>query len=227
VARSQQPLARTLTALVDEQSRQKVRVSRLLHDEVGQILSAVGLHLDVLRLDVEADSPEVADRLQTCQKHLEQAFGQIRKLSQEMNPAVVERAGLATALDRLVDRYRERHHNTHLLFDSSVRLPLEVATAFYKIAECGLDNAVRHSQADRIDVVVKPSRGGVALEVRDNGTGFDSVTAIPGLGLLLIGHFAAQAGLRSRVTSRAGKGTIVKAHCSAARQGHGFERSSR
>jgi len=216
-------MQRILAAFVDAQDRQKTRVSRFLHDEVGQILSAVGLQLDGIRLDVKDDSPEIAARLEKCLEHLGQAIDQVRALSQEMSPAAVGRSGLTAALQRLVETCSERHSNIHLSTESSIRLPREVATALYKIAECALDNAVVHAGADRIDIIVKQYRGGVLLEIRDDGGGFDPQSTPKGLGLLLIDHFAKQARLRSGLSSVPGRGTIVKAHCPAAQLRHGFE----
>lgn len=225
-APSRNSLDRILTAVVDERARQKNRVSRYLHDEVGQILSAVGLQLDCLRLDVEPTSPETAAQLLVCQEHLGKAIEQVRALSQDQSPDAVQRLGLWAALERLIDRDAAGHSEVHLRFDPSIELPSEVADAFFQIAECGLDNALRHARAERIDVIVRDDRGGVVLEIRDNGLGFPAKTMRPGLGLLLIVHFAAEAGLQSKVTSTPGKGTIVKARCPAAKLRHGFKSSA-
>ncbi len=208
-------LARLLAAVVNSREQEGARVARLLHDEVGQILSAAGLHLDVLRMDIEDDTPEVARRISETQKLLEQAVDQVRALSYELNPEVVERAGLPAAMDQLVGRYRNRSQiKIRLLFDASFRLPGHVATAVYKIADRALDNAVRHSGCKRIELFVRPARQGVVLEVRDNGSGFDfeGVSEEPaGLGLLLMGCYAEQGGLQFEVQTGPGKGTIVKA----------------
>jgi len=208
------PLARILATILNAQEQEGVRAARLLHDEVGQILSAAGLQLDVLRMDTESESPELARRIIEIQKILEQAIDHVRTLSYELSPAIVERAGLQAALNRLVGRYRDTsdssiRHN----FDSSVRLPMKAATCFYKIAECALDNAVKHSGGRRLEVSVHPARNGVALEVRDDGDGFavEEVRANPtGLGLLLMECYAEQGNLKLGIESTRGRGTIVK-----------------
>ena len=70
---------------------------------------------------------------------LEQSDDQVRALSYDLNPAVVERAGLQNALDRLVGRFREKFKGSFdILYDSSVRVPLNVGNAWYKIAEHGI-----------------------------------------------------------------------------------------
>jgi len=212
---SRHPLARVLAAVINAQEQEGARVARLLHDEVGQILSAVGLHLDVLRMDVEEKSPEIAQRIIENQKILEQAVDQVRALSYELNPEIVERAGLQSALDRLVGRYRDiSKQPIRLLFDSSIRLPMNTATALYKIAECALDNAIKHSGCKKVEVLVQRRGGGVELRVKDDGEGFEPDSAVSdpgGLGLLLMNCYADQGELELNIKSAAGNGTIVRA----------------
>jgi signal transduction histidine kinase len=197
------------------------RVSRILHDEVGQVLSAIGLQLDLLRMDLNENVAGSSRRIVDIQKVLETAVAQVRDLSYELNPSVVERTGLQFALDRLAGRYRKDFEGSiRLMFDSSVRLPLEVATAVYKIAEQALENAVKHSGATRIEILVKPGKQGVTLEIRDNGSGFPpdrQVRETKGLGLHLMRHHAAQSGLRFSVASIPEQGTIVRAIFRAAK----------
>jgi signal transduction histidine kinase len=97
--------------------------------------------------------------------------------------------------------------------DSNVHLPQPVATAVYRIVEHAVDNAIRHSQANRIEIVLQQS-GDVRLEISDNGKGFNLSQAMEhpkGLGLLWMNHLAAQAGLDLRLESSADQGTKVKA----------------
>lgn len=197
------------------QDDESVRIARLLHDDVGQVLSAVGLHLDLLRTDVAAASPDVARRISESQKLLEQAVESVRALSYELNPAVVERAGLEVALDRLAGRYGElAPASIRLLSDSSLKVPRKAAVSLYKIAEAALDNAVKHAECSQVEILLADDQGSVVLEVKDNGAGFDAGEAgrnPPGLGLLLMQFHAEQVGARLSINSAPGQGTIVKA----------------
>jgi signal transduction histidine kinase len=214
------PLAHILAAVINAQEQEGARVARLLHDEVGQILSAVGLHMDLLRMDFEAQFPEIADRIVENQRILGQAVEQVRSLSYELNPDIVERAGLQAALDRLAGRYRNKPSLTvRLMYNSSVRLPVEAAAAMFKIAECAIENAVEHGKCQLIEILIRPGRDGVVLEVKDDGIGFDidQATENPtGLGLLLMGCYADQGGLELEIASEMGESTIVKARYSDA-----------
>lgn len=208
-------LAEMLAALVEYRENEFARVSRLLHDEVGQVLSAVGLHLEALRLDFEGRAPEIAGRTAEIQGILEQAVTLVRNLSYELNPAIVERAGLAFALDRLAGRLRDRFKGTlRLLHEPNVHVPAPAGTAFYKIAELAIENAIIHSDCTLIEVLVRRTKAGVTLEVRDNGKGFNVQAACDqqaGLGLTLMEHYGREAGLQYSVESTLGKGTTVRA----------------
>ena len=211
---SQRILTRMLVSTINARELESNRVSRLLHDEVGQVLSAVGLQLDVLKLDFQKDVPELVQRTKEIQEMLDQAVRQVRSLSYDLNPAVVERAGLQFAMDRLIGRFRTQFPGSlRFLYDSSVRVPLEVGNAWYKIAELTLENSLKHAKATQVDVHVRPTPKAITLEIRDNGIGFSIVDAklrSSGLGLLLIEHYAVQASIDIAMKSTPGKGTIVR-----------------
>jgi signal transduction histidine kinase len=207
-------LKRMIVSSINAREVESNRVSRLLHDEVGQVLTAVGLQMDVLKLDYRAQVPDIAGRINEIQQLLDQAVKQVRALSYDLNPAVVERAGLQIALDRMMGRFRGRFQGSlRFLYDSSVRLPLDVANSWYKIAELALENSVQHAHANKIEVHVRATARAVVLEVRDDGRGFSPVDAnvqTPGLGLLLIEHYASQAPIQVTIRSKPGKGTVVR-----------------
>jgi signal transduction histidine kinase len=211
---TQSLLKRMVVATINAQEIESNRVSRLLHDEVGQVLSAVGLQLDVLKLDFKAQVPELVARIHEIQVMLDTAVTQVRALSYDLNPAIVERAGLQFALDRLIGRYRGEFKGAlRFLYDSTIRIPLPVANAWYKISELAIDNAVRHANAHKIEVHVRMTSKSLALEIRDDGCGFQFEEAnvrTPGLGLLLMEHYASQAPMELSIRSKLGKGTVVR-----------------
>src|SRR5882672_7772127 len=93
-------------AALDNQQSERSKVARLLHDEVAQILTAAGLQLDILRMDLADRVPEIADRTAEIQGLLDRVVKGVRDLSYQLNPDIVERAGLQSALDRTVGRLR-------------------------------------------------------------------------------------------------------------------------
>jgi two-component system NarL family sensor kinase len=210
----QRLLTRMLVSAINAREQESDRVSRTLHDEVGQVLSAVGLQLDALKLEFQERVPEIVSATNNIQTMLEQAMSEVRALSYDLNPAVVERVGLQYALDRLIGRFRNRYKGSlRFLFDSSVRVPLGIANAWYKITEHALENAIQHANSSKIEVHVRPTGKAMILEIRDNGAGFsiaDAKQKSPGLGLLLMEHYASQADLELQALSDAEHGTVIR-----------------
>ena len=178
-------------------------------------MSGAGLQLDILRMDFEERIPQIASRTAEIQDLLERVVHQIRDLSYELNPDIVERAGLQAALDLLVGRFRKSFPGgLRLIYDSSVRIPPAAAVALERIAEEAVANSVRHARCGQIEIIVKSTREGVALQVRDDGVGFDyeQQRRFPqGLGLLTMEYCAAEAGLRLTIGGTPGNGATVRA----------------
>jgi signal transduction histidine kinase len=214
VGTAEKALRETTLRMLKAQESERGRLARFLHDEVGQSLSAVGMHLDLMRMDFESLSGEIAPRTTELQAMLETVMAGVREYSYALNPDVVERAGLHAAMDRLVGRTRKLFAgNLRLMADSSLRFPPPVGSAVYKIASEALENALQHSGCSQIEVVLKSTPNGPAMEVRDNGKGFDSIDLDGqhrGLGLLVMEHYAEQAHLRLSIGSEKGKGTTVR-----------------
>ncbi len=214
-ARPRRTLRSALVQAVREREVERTHIARVLHDEVGQILSAVGLHLDVLQLDLKDKVPDIASRTAEIQGILENAVEQVRRLSHELCPEPVERAGLGNALRRLAGRSEQRTQaEVSLECSGAASLPAGVGMALYRIAEQALDNAIRHSGARRIWIVLRMNGCGTTLEVRDNGRGFDTVRSRlrpAGIGVMLMESYARDFDLKLELASIPGRDTIVRA----------------
>lgn len=206
----QPALAQMLFAAINEHEAVLARVSRLLHDDVSQVLSAVGLQLDAMRMDFREQAPGMDQRAVEIQELLEQAIEQLRDITNELNPSVVERAGLQFALDRLIGNARSGFDGTvRLHFDSSLRVPTVLAKTFYKIAECALDIAKSNRECSLIDIHVKRAQREYVLEISDNGI-VDASTAAP-LGQLLMDYYASKNHVTLKTERVPGRGGIVVA----------------
>ena len=215
LSKAEQELRYTVLGALKAQEFERNMAAKFLHDSVGQNLTALGLQLDLIRMDLETVSPEICARIAEIQKLLESMMQQVREYSYELNPSAVERAGLRTALDRLAARVRARFAGSlRLNVDPSLKLDVRIASALYQISQEAVENAIQHAGCSAIEIAVKSSRIGTFLEVRDNGKGFDPAGLLGGcrgLGLLSMEHYAAQAGLDLSITSNRETGTIVRA----------------
>ncbi|HBY59970.1 MAG TPA: hypothetical protein DEH78_09110 [Solibacterales bacterium] len=205
---------RLLAGVLERRDEEWRKVSRLLHDDVGQTLSAVGLQLDVLRLDFERQIPEIGKHVHEIQALLATAIERVRELNFELNPSIVERVGLACALDRLGERLR-REFAAEISFqcDGRVKVSGSVATALFRIAEQAASSSLVHAECTKLNLTVRPRHRGVVLEVQDNGRGLGEMELQPAarLSLRLMKHYAEQSGLDLVIHSTAGEGTVVRA----------------
>ena len=212
---AEQELRHTVLGALKAQEFERRMVSKFLHDKIGQNLTALGLQLDLVRMDLETVSPDTSTRVVEMQELLETMMEEVREYSYELNPSTVERAGLRSALDRLTGRIRSRFTGSlRVNADPSLKLDPKIASAMYQIAQEAVENAVQHSSCSSIEIAVKSTRSGPSVEVRDNGRGFDPADIMGGrrgLGLLSMEHYAAQAGLNLSIKSDRETGTVVRA----------------
>jgi PAS domain S-box-containing protein len=212
---AEQELRYTVLGALKAQEFERNTVSRFLHDTVGQNLTALGLQLDLIRMDLENAQPETCARVIEIQRILEAMMQRVREYSYELNPSTVERAGLRSALDRLTGRIRGRFTGAlRVNVDPSLKVDPKIASAMYQIAQEAVENAIQHASCSAIEIAIKSTRGVTALEIRDNGKGFDTsdlLRGCRGLGLLSMEHYAAQAGLDLSITSHREMGTSVRA----------------
>lgn len=200
---------RTLAALVSGHEAECERAGRRLHDDIGQILIAVGMQLEALRMDAET-TPGMPDRLRNLQQAIEEAMAKTRELSMDLNPSVVERAGLRFALDQLAENSA---NDLTIHFEPGIYLPREPAKMFFRVAEYGTGPAARAAGASKVQVHVKDQNGTFVLEVRHFGP-----FSVPSgdheeerrVAWLLLDNHARRLGLQVEVETASGQGTIIK-----------------
>jgi signal transduction histidine kinase len=216
---TEQELRRAVVDALKGQEQERDRMSRFLHDSIGQNMTALGLQLDLLSMDLEAVAPEARDRIGKIQEALEPMMAEVRAYTYTLSPSLVERAGLRSALERIAARVHPKFSGVvQMHVDGAARPEPAAAAAVYRIAEEAVDNAIKHANCSMIDIAVRCSRTGITLEVRDNGTGFDPgdpVKVSRGLGLPRMEHYAAEAGMALTIESRVGGGTMIRAEARA------------
>jgi signal transduction histidine kinase len=196
--------------LIEEREEEASRIGRVLHDEIGQLLTAAGFQLEAVRRLAALEPQSAAAQLADVQEVFERVIAVVRELSHSLPPSLVERVGLPFALERLVAQYRDRSSQTiRLITDPRARVLNPAGQAIYRIADCALANAVDHAGSERIEVFLRSKGAGVLLEIRAFGRGFDRAVQPPGIGLLLMEQSAQRTGLELTLDSRPGIGTII------------------
>ncbi|CAJ0791092.1 hypothetical protein LMG7141_02462 [Ralstonia condita] len=210
--------------VVRSQEDERARVSRELHDGISQVLVSTKLLLETAHGHLEkSPAPDkAASMLRRALDRLNSALGEVRRVSHNLRPALLDDLGLAAALQLLVRETREAHEDrqpglsiTLELAGPPVQLPDACNTALFRIAQEAISNIERHAtQATRIGVLLENDIDAVRLSIRDNGPGFDveSVQVDPqhGIGLR---------NMRERMAALGGSCTIVSG-------GHGTEVSA-
>jgi two-component system sensor histidine kinase UhpB len=165
---------RALTA----QENERARIARGLHDEVGQVLTGVLLQLNSVS---DAFGHERQHELEETQQMVRQALEEVRRISQELRPELLEHLGLLSALTELTRAFR----GLRVVREFDQQLPPlspEVELAVYRIAQESLTNVARHAKASSVKVSLRGDAEGVVLQVADDGTGFDPGVAARGAG---------------------------------------------
>jgi PAS domain S-box-containing protein len=198
---------------VKVQEEERRHLARELHDEIGQALTAAKISLQAA---LEEPDQAKSKRIHETTAILERLLGQVRQISLNLRPSMLDDLGLVPALRSLLDE-QGRRASVAVRFSAKNmpdNLDPEIQTTCFRIAQEAITNAVRHASATQINVNLGGEDRTFRLQVRDDGKGFDAEpaqTQTIGLGLLGMKERAALVGGRTRITSAPGKGTTVDA----------------
>ncbi|MBI4609184.1 MAG: PAS domain S-box protein [Candidatus Rokubacteria bacterium] len=198
---------RRLNEVLEEETR---RLAHALHDEAGQLLVSVYLALEEIGRELPA---RARGRLQEVTALLDQIEEQLRRLSHELRPTILDDLGLVPAVEFLAGRVAKRS-GLRIGVEGSTggRLPPLMETALYRSVQEALANVARHAQATRVRVHLRREARAIRCSVRDDGVGFDVGTVLArrgdrGLGLVGIRERAGALGGTLEVISAPGRGT--------------------
>lgn len=211
VAGAREELKRLSTELVSAQESERRRISRELHDEVGQVLSAIMLGLGNLRSALrENNSVEAFSQLQLVQDMTERNASVVRNISLLLRPTMLDDLGLIPALKWLAREVsRTSSMNVDVAADSLVDdLPEEHRTCVFRVVQEALRNAARHSGALEARISVHEENGLLRLLIEDNGKGF-APSLETGLGILGMQERVVSLSGAMKVNSSPGKGTTI------------------
>jgi two-component system sensor histidine kinase UhpB len=152
------------------QEAERVGIARDLHDEVGQLLTGVLLQLEAIVETAPAQRVELDEAKQAVRR----ALDEIRRISRELRPEMLEELGLVSALTELSTTFaRVSGVRVEREFDQSLpKLGPETELAVYRIAQESLTNVTRHAHASRVTITLERGRDSVVLRVEDDGRGF-------------------------------------------------------
>lgn len=188
--------AEQLAALYIQARAALVRAGRALHDHVGSPLTAAGVQLQLLRMDM----PEAGVQIDETLRILEEALDCVRSLSQELCPSPAYRGGLKQALLRVADQHASRRCRVEIDYSATAVIPGEIAVAIHETAAATVERAVLEG-ASQVTITVRGA-GSLVVRIADDGRKSGRVRA-----LSLTGMLAREQGLKFECG--AGNGTIV------------------
>ncbi|PXV60582.1 two-component system, NarL family, sensor histidine kinase UhpB [Dyella jiangningensis] len=193
--------------LIVAQEQERARIARDLHDDINQRLAVASIRLSALRRKVGDSNKQDVSQLQS---ELIALSEDVRHLSHDLHPSMLAQTGLTAALAGLCQNLRHRSGPVIELRVSphAKELPEDVALCLYRVTQEALGNALRHAQAQRIEVALQIDDHRVNLTIADNGNGFVTEgEGRRGLGLMSIDERTKLLGGSYRLQSTLGKGT--------------------
>lgn len=172
-------------AAIDAQEIERKRLSRELHDEIGQAITAILVRLKTLQ--DETDLELIQDRLNGLRYITAHTLEEVRRLSSDLRPAIFDDLGLVPAIRWYINAYCS---NTGLQINFQAdniteRLPSNVETAIYRAVQEGLTNISRHAQAETADILLQLKKDSIILVICDDGKGMQAPLSYSnGLGLI-------------------------------------------
>lgn len=214
--KSQKQLRYLSSQLLSAQEKERSRISRELHDELGQGLTVLKIRLGHVVKNLPESQKELKEECRQTSQYIDHLIEDTRRLSRDLSPLVLEYFGLSTALRRLMDDFGKT-------CDAKIRvdapdvdalLPKEEQTTLYRILQEIFNNIRKHARARNVAVVVKEEDRKISCSIEDDGIGFDGQEFLSspdgkGLGLAIMEERVRMMGGDLKVWSQAGRGTKI------------------
>jgi signal transduction histidine kinase len=205
-------LRRLSQQLVRAQEEERRAISRELHDEVGQMLTAQRMELRNLQQLCEGCDSEALVRLEETAQTSEQALRTVRDIAMGLRPSMLDDLGLAPAIEWQARDFSRRYGiPVSVQLDGELdELPDAHRTCVYRVIQEALTNCARHAQAREVRIAVHGRTDRLTITVQDDGVGFNpSASRSRGLGLIGIEERVKELGGTATVFSQLGKGTTI------------------
>jgi len=213
--------------IVQAQEEERRRLALELHDESSQNLTALLVHIEVLKqmLQTSAETASLQETHQRLKQELDyltgitrQTLEDIRVLAQQLRPSVLDDLGLQAALRWLAEDVRQRLQLSVELHMENIELLLQAntqravyETTLFRIAQESLTNVARHAHAQHVTISLVQKQGRIRLHIHDDGNGFDPLSQKQGLGIFNMRERAALLDGTIHIEAQPGRGTTIEA----------------
>jgi len=164
-----------LSQIIEAQENERRRISRELHDEIGQALTAIKFNLDMIDKELPQTLPTVRGRLGDAKSLSNQTLTAMRQLSMDLRPTMLDELGLIPTLRWYIQNFSNRLNidSQFQVIGFEEKLPPQIETAFYRIVQEALNNISKHAGATRVEIFFEHKDSTIFASITDNGRGFD------------------------------------------------------
>ncbi len=190
---------------------ERKHISRELHDELGQALTAIKIDIGILKNNLTT-SINLVPKIDKITSLLNDSIITVQRLTSELRPHILDDLGLVAAIDWYTKEYIERTGIPIAInIDKSISLPAEIELVIFRILQESLTNIARHSKADNAEIIFYRQKSDVILEIKDDGIGISTVDrkSPKSLGLLNMSERARDIGGKFVIESRKKKGARI------------------
>ena len=216
--RMQEHLRRLSHEILSAQEEERRAISRELHDEIGQTLTAIKVKLVTLNKEATINAADLKKKIASTQRLVQRSMNTVHRFARNLRPPLLDDLGLIPALHSFMKGFTRRtgvrvHFAT---FAAVEKLDGDKRTVLYRVAQEALTNVAKHAEASLVKVTIQREQGVVLLEIQDNGKSFEVQSVllakkITRLGLLGMRERVEMVGGRFEIESTPRRGTMVRA----------------
>ncbi len=203
--------------LIKSQEQERKRVSKGLHDEMGQALALLKHRLRSIQRKLPQGQSSLQEECDDTSRYIDRIIDNVRRLSRDLSPSILEDLGLSAAFEWLIENFSRQHsvQTSVEIIDIDRLFAQEIQTNLYRIFQEALTNIGKHALADHVAFVVKKENSSVVFFIEDNGKGFDVNEAMTGniaergMGLTAMNERANMIGANLDIRSRPGEGARI------------------
>ncbi len=214
--RMQEHLRRLSHELLSSQEEERKKISRELHDEIGQILTAINVKLATLRKEATVNTTGLTRKIASTQRLVERSMNTVHRFAQELRPPLLDDLGLNPALHSYAKAFTKRtligvHFKTIAAIE---QLSSDKRTVLFRVIQEAFTNVEKHAEASLVTVSIRRLRDVVHLEIHDNGKSFQIARVLAArrsgrLGLIGMRERVEMVGGEFNVESEPGRGTTI------------------
>lgn len=193
---------------------ERTRIARELHDELGQMLTALKIDVGWLEGQLAGGEEKICTKLAAMEKMVDQTVDSVRRISTDLRPWILDDLGLGAAIEWLVERFEQQSGiacEAHVIDEEDWPTDEHIATAIFRIVQEALTNITRHAEASQVLVEIMRLGDNILVQVHDDGKGFDFEAAAKKkrFGLLGVRERVDMLGGHLHIISRPGAGTSL------------------